>query len=296
MSAQASGLAARLARRLQAAGHEIVTAESCTGGLLASTLTDLTGASRWFRRGWICYANEIKTSELGVEADQLTEQGAVSTRVASQMARGALARSGADLAISTTGIAGPTGGTATKPVGLVCVGVASERGEVVRRAQFGGNRSENKEAFVSFALRTALEAWTLWDEVDAAEAAALRAAQEESEEEPDDEERLADAAVVEAAPAQPLKKHARAAASRGGGRPATSQVAETGTLSPEAAARLELPDPEEIERVALAREAAAADASERRVSASWSPDQRRPREHGGVRPAREQASRRREAE
>ena len=102
----------------------LATAESCTGGLLAKRITDLPGSSDVFQQGWVTYSNESKSSCLGVRASTLEKYGAVSSQVAGQMAKGALKRSGAQVAVSTTGIAGPTGGTPAKPVGLVHYGLA----------------------------------------------------------------------------------------------------------------------------------------------------------------------------
>jgi nicotinamide-nucleotide amidase len=116
----------RLAR---AAGKSVATAESCTGGLVASRITDVPGSSEMFRYGWVTYANEAKTTELGVPAALLEKHGAVSAEVAQAMAEGALRRSGADLAVAVTGIAGPTGGTPEKPVGLVYFALAAKNGK-----------------------------------------------------------------------------------------------------------------------------------------------------------------------
>lgn len=105
----------------------IAVAESCTGGLLAKMLTDISGASEYFRCGWITYSNEAKIGELGVPAGLIAEYGAVSEPVAESMARGARKKAGTDFAIGITGIAGPTGGNEQKPVGLVYISVDSER-------------------------------------------------------------------------------------------------------------------------------------------------------------------------
>lgn len=102
----------------------IATAESCTGGMLSSTLTSIAGSSKFFDRGFITYSNLAKQKMLGVDADILKKFGAVSEETARQMAIGCLEKSAADLAISITGIAGPDGGTPQKPVGLVCFGLA----------------------------------------------------------------------------------------------------------------------------------------------------------------------------
>jgi len=122
----------RLAR---AAGKTVAMAESCTGGLVANRITNVSGSSEMFRYGWVTYANEAKTSELGVPTELLEKHGAVSAEIAQAMAEGALRVSGADLAVAVTGIAGPTGGTPEKPVGLVYFGLAVKRGktQVVER-------------------------------------------------------------------------------------------------------------------------------------------------------------------
>src|SRR5262249_51171945 len=111
----------RLAR---AAKKTLATAESCTGGLVASRITNVSHSSEAFRYGWVTYANEAKITELGVSPSLLEKHGAVSAEVARAMAEGALKGSGADVAVAVTGIAGPTGGTPEKPVGLVYFGLA----------------------------------------------------------------------------------------------------------------------------------------------------------------------------
>ena len=117
------------ARRMLAAfgarGARLVTAESCTGGLLCGVLTEIAGSSDVFERGFVTYSNAAKQQELGVAGRLLAQHGAVSAEVARAMAAGALARAPADVAISVTGIAGPGGGSAAKPVGLVYLGLAS---------------------------------------------------------------------------------------------------------------------------------------------------------------------------
>jgi nicotinamide-nucleotide amidase len=111
------------ARRLKAA-----TAESCTGGLVAGALTDIAGSSDVFDRGFVTYSNDAKQQMLGVSSDTLRDYGAVSRQTAEEMARGAIAHSNADVAVAITGIAGPTGGSADKPVGLVYFAAASRGG------------------------------------------------------------------------------------------------------------------------------------------------------------------------
>jgi len=148
-------------RRLRKREWTISTAESCTGGLLASLITDISGASEWFKQGWVVYSNESKMRELGVEkaAFDEGEAGAVSHEVAVQMARGARYQSDSDVAISITGIAGPGGATAEKEVGRVHVAVVTGDYFLVRRMDFGENdRLDNKRSFAAFALRLALEA------------------------------------------------------------------------------------------------------------------------------------------
>lgn len=152
--------AARLVRRLKEGNHTLTLAESCTGGLLASTLTDIAGASTWFKKSWVTYANDAKVNELGVDPEELASKGAVSAQVAIMMAKGALKRAEANFAISVTGIAGPTNEGSKKPVGTVYVGIASHTGWAnAIRTQIGGTRAENKAGFVYFALLTAMQCW-----------------------------------------------------------------------------------------------------------------------------------------
>ena len=160
MVEETAGLASRMTRRLRKKEWTISTAESCTGGLLASLITDISGASQWFSQGWIVYSNEAKMRELGVEKSAFDEgeAGAVSHEVAIQMARGARYQSGSDVSIAITGIAGPGGSTIDKEVGRVHVAVIAQDYFLVRRMDFGDNdRSDNKRSFAVFALRLALE-------------------------------------------------------------------------------------------------------------------------------------------
>lgn len=140
---------------LLAEGRTITVAESITGGLLGHRLTDVPGSSRYFEQGFITYSNEGKHSLLGVPMELFESFGAVSEEVARAMAEGSRERSGSDLAISVTGIAGPTGATETKPVGLVFVGLASEHGTEVQRFQFPGNRQQVKRWTSQAALNMA---------------------------------------------------------------------------------------------------------------------------------------------
>jgi nicotinamide-nucleotide amidase len=141
----------RLAR---AAGKTVATAESCTGGLVASRITNVSGSSGMFRYGWVTYANEAKTKALGVPIELLEQHGAVSAPVAEAMARGALRESGADIAVAVTGIAGPNGGTAEKPVGLVYLAIAERNGtgQVVERTL-----SKVRSTFKMMASQVALD-------------------------------------------------------------------------------------------------------------------------------------------
>lgn len=146
-----------LASRIRAAGLTLATAESCTGGLIGHLITDTPGSSRWFRGGLIAYSNMAKTEILGVDAGLIEAHGAVSPEVAEAMARRARERFGADLAVSTTGIAGPTGGTPEKPVGLVYLGLASAGGLRSERFVWPFNRQGNKEASAEQALQMLID-------------------------------------------------------------------------------------------------------------------------------------------
>ncbi|MEI6639116.1 MAG: competence/damage-inducible protein A [Chlorobium sp.] len=140
---------------LSAQGLTIAVAESCTGGLLASRLTDVPGASSYFLQGFVVYSNQAKQSNLGVPAETIESFGAVSEEVARAMATGCLETSGADFAIATTGIAGPSGGSPEKPVGMVCLGLAKRKSaDVISRTLFmHGDREQNKFRFCEAALR-----------------------------------------------------------------------------------------------------------------------------------------------
>jgi nicotinamide-nucleotide amidase len=137
----------------RAAGLRVAIAESCTGGLIAAALTAIAGSSDVFERGFVTYSNAAKTEMLGVDPALIARQGAVSEDVARAMAAGALAHSPADLAVAVTGIAGPDGGSADKPVGLVWFG-AARRGATARavRRVFAGDRAAVRRAAVLAAL------------------------------------------------------------------------------------------------------------------------------------------------
>lgn len=154
-------LSRRLAARMQAEGRWLATAESCTGGLIAKYITDLPGSSAWFERGWVTYSDRAKRQELGVAGGLLKRYGAVSEQVARAMARGAVLASRADTAVAVTGIAGPAGGSADKPVGTVWIAWARRRPvglEIVsRRFQFDGSRSAVRRQTAHEALKGLLE-------------------------------------------------------------------------------------------------------------------------------------------
>ena len=132
----------------------LATAESCTGGLIAGACTDLSGSSVWFERGFVSYSNEAKTELLGVDAALIAAHGAVSEPVARAMAEGAVARSQAQAAVSVTGVAGPTGGTADKPVGTVWFGWSVAGRVHTERRRFDGDRAAVRAATVQHALQT----------------------------------------------------------------------------------------------------------------------------------------------
>lgn len=132
--------------------HTLATAESCTGGLVASAITAIPGSSRVFTHGFVTYANAAKTQMLGVSEALLATHGAVSEPVARAMAEGARSRANVDYAISTTGIAGPDGGTAEKPVGTVWFGLAGPATTRAYHRLFQGDREAIREQAVAFAL------------------------------------------------------------------------------------------------------------------------------------------------
>ena len=146
-----------LASRLLAGDTRVCCAESCTGGLIAKSFTDLAGSSDWFERGFVSYSNEAKTEMLGVPAAVIEEYGAVSEAVASAMASGALQHSAANYALAVTGVAGPGGGSADKPVGTVWIGVASSSQQWTRHFRFDGDRAAVREATCVAAIELLLE-------------------------------------------------------------------------------------------------------------------------------------------
>lgn len=141
----------RLARALQQRGWLAATAESCTGGLVSAALTDVAGSSNWFSHGVVSYSNTAKTALLGVPAGVIDKHGAVSEPVALAMVEGLL-RQNADVAVSITGIAGPGGGSADKPVGTVWVGYGTVGHVLAQRFVFSGSRAEVREQSVAKAI------------------------------------------------------------------------------------------------------------------------------------------------
>ena len=150
-------LCARLADALQARGWKLATAESCTGGMIAAACTDLAGSSNWFERGFVTYSNEAKVDALGVDAALIAQHGAVSEVVARAMAFGAIRHSLAQASIAVTGVAGPTGGSAEKPVGTVWFGFPVDGRLVSETRRFDGDRAAVRAATVRHALQRLLE-------------------------------------------------------------------------------------------------------------------------------------------
>ena len=162
MAGDASGdrlreLAHALQERCLAVGATVALAESCTGGMVAAALTDVAGSSGYVLGGVVSYSDEAKRDLLGVEAEILRAHGAVSAQVARAMAIGARERFGATIGASVTGIAGPGGATAGKPVGLTYVGVADANGADVRRVVWTGDRATNRQDSAELVLETLLE-------------------------------------------------------------------------------------------------------------------------------------------
>lgn len=153
MTEQLEVLAGQL---LTEAGMTVSLAESCTGGLVGHLLTEVPGSSRYFLGGVVAYDDLVKTALLDVPPALIRQYGAVSAECALQMARGVRAITGADIGLSITGVAGPTGGTAAKPVGTVYIGLAAEGAEKVERFGWHGNRSENKQKSAEATLRMLL--------------------------------------------------------------------------------------------------------------------------------------------
>lgn len=151
--------AKELGTLLLARKETITTAESCTGGMIAAAITDIPGSSAWFETGFVTYSNEAKQRLLGVDSGMLETYGAVSEPVVQAMAVGAKRESGADWAVAVSGVAGPDGGTAAKPVGTVWFGFCGP-GEIAwtKCCQFAGNRAEVRHQTVEIALEVLINA------------------------------------------------------------------------------------------------------------------------------------------
>ncbi|TAJ78347.1 MAG: CinA family protein [Gallionellaceae bacterium] len=153
-----SELAQQVGEALKAQGLMLATAESCTGGGIAQALTDISGSSAWFERGFVTYANAAKVEMLGVRQSTLDAHGAVSAATVREMVAGALAHSHAHIAVAVSGVAGPTGGTPEKPVGTVWFGWASRNsGAHARLHQLSGDRAAVRAQSVDIALQGVLD-------------------------------------------------------------------------------------------------------------------------------------------
>jgi nicotinamide-nucleotide amidase len=149
---------ATLAKTLLAKGWRLSTAESCTGGLVSASITALAGSSEWFERGYITYSNQAKSEDIDVSQNLIEEYGAVSDQVARAMALGAKQNSGSDIALSITGIAGPTGGSSEKPVGTVCFAWVLANDQMISETKhFEGNRQQIRQQACDFSLRKLLD-------------------------------------------------------------------------------------------------------------------------------------------
>jgi PncC family amidohydrolase len=155
--ADLGALAIRLGEACVARGARVATVESCTGGLVGHLITEVPGSSGYFVGGFVTYLDDLKRASVGVPHDVLAAHGAVSAQVAMAMASGGRERTGADLAVSVTGIAGPDGGSPAKPVGLTYVAVADAIGVAVRRFVWSGDRADNKRRSAGAALELLIE-------------------------------------------------------------------------------------------------------------------------------------------
>jgi nicotinamide-nucleotide amidase len=147
----------KIANLLKEKRLTIAIAESCTGGLISNSFTNMSGSSEYFDRGIISYSNQAKMELLNVSKDLLEDYGAVSEQIAKAMAEGVRNTSKVDIGISTTGIAGPSGGSKDKPVGLVYIGISTINKTVVKKFLFSGDRLENKENTCNAALNMILD-------------------------------------------------------------------------------------------------------------------------------------------
>lgn len=152
-------LASRVGAALQARGFMLVTAESCTGGLVGAAMTDVPGSSAWFERGFITYSNDAKMELLGVPMETLSRFGAVSRETVEAMVRGALAHSRAQVAVAISGVAGPGGGTTSHPVGMVCFAWGVANGTIESTVELlAGDRQAVRLGAVEIALKGLLKA------------------------------------------------------------------------------------------------------------------------------------------
>ena len=151
-------LAARVGERLREHGALLVTAESCTGGWVSQAVTAIAGSSEWFERGFVVYSNAAKQELLGVKRETLQCHGAVSEQTALELAVGALQRSRGTITVAVTGVAGPSGGSAAKPVGFVCFAWATQQGAKSESRNFAGDREAVRRQSVERALSGVLEA------------------------------------------------------------------------------------------------------------------------------------------
>ena len=149
-------LAVQVGNALKVRGLLLATAESCTGGGVAQAITEVAGSSEWFEGGFVAYSNASKTAMLDIPAAQIAQHGAVSEEIASAMASGALANTDAHIAISTTGIAGPSGAVPGKPVGTVCIGCVMGNQVYTDRKVFGGDRQAVREQAIVHVLQVLL--------------------------------------------------------------------------------------------------------------------------------------------
>ena len=145
-------LVEKISSELTKRKKKIATAESCTGGLIAHTLTNISGSSNFFERGIVSYSNNSKIQLLDIDKKLIRKYGAVSPEVATAMAEGIRIKSDVDIGLSTTGIAGPTGGSAEKPVGLVYIGISTKKVTIVKKYNFSTDRLENKKRTCKKAL------------------------------------------------------------------------------------------------------------------------------------------------
>ncbi len=150
-------LAVRAGNKLRETRLMLTTAESCTGGMVATAITDISGSSGWFERGFVTYSNQAKTEMIGVPADLIDKHGAVSEPVARAMAEGALRNSRAQVSLAITGVAGPGGGTETKPVGMVCFAWSNRLHTSAETLVFKGDREQIRVQAAAHALRGLLE-------------------------------------------------------------------------------------------------------------------------------------------